>query len=77
MYELKKLRESISGKSLDVVLMYDIACILATHLKVWDYVGDFLMHTHNASGPIWCWVKVTSSSKSSKVPKRTDRHFVG
>ena len=23
--------------------MYDIACILATHLKVWDYVGDFLI----------------------------------
>ena len=34
MYELEKLRENLESKSLEVVLMYDLACILSTHLKV-------------------------------------------
>ena len=33
-YELKKLKENISSGSLKIVLMYDIACLLSTHLKV-------------------------------------------
>lgn len=33
-YELKKLRDTITADSLKVVLMYDIACILSSHLKV-------------------------------------------
>ena len=33
-YELKKLRDSVKVDSLKVILMYDIACILSSHLKV-------------------------------------------
>ncbi len=33
-YELKNLKENTAGKSLNIVLMYNIACILSTHLKV-------------------------------------------
>lgn len=32
-YELKKLRDSVKADSLQVILMYDIACILSSHLK--------------------------------------------
>lgn len=33
-YELEKLKASVSSESLNVVLMYDIACVLSTHLQV-------------------------------------------
>ena len=32
--KLKKLRDSVKADSLKVILMYDIACILSSHLKV-------------------------------------------
>lgn len=33
-YELKKLRDNLTADSLKIVVMYDIACILSSHLKV-------------------------------------------
>ena len=33
-YELKKMRETTSQNSLKFILMYDIACLLSSHLKV-------------------------------------------
>ncbi|XP_028417977.1 uncharacterized protein LOC114542684 isoform X2 [Dendronephthya gigantea] len=69
-YELEKLKASISSNALNIVLMYDIACLLSNHLQVSDQ-GSLLSDTSLAI-PIFHSYGHKASCQVKYSPRRTE-----